>query len=309
MNKKANTNLYNRRIKYALYFKNWLYNIENKNVLKQCAIKVLPSEYNQEMDGSIFCPICCTNLNRVPKRKEYFSNGRDAYFSHIAKFKDIKCDLKSKKPEGKRYKFFEEAKKAIDDENLVIINGFIKKEPELPKDNNKSEYDETPVEDINGDISDVPIARHNGKSFKLPSKITTVAGICRNFEENRDKYYYFPDQKNAIRLLDTLNNIENVENEDNIPRLYYGIIKRSFNAGYKPTNIRMTELKCHKNIRDFFLKDIDRVSTKKGITDNSHGRIVVIYGRVTKNGIGLGIENLRWGEYALLPEKYNSLLV
>ena len=309
MTKKINQEESNRRIKYAYHLKGWSYETGNKDLLKEKSAKVISSEYTPEMDGNLFCPVCCTNLNRVPKDKDYFSNGRDAYFSHISTYKDIKCDLRSTKPEGKRYKSFEEAKKAIDDENLVIVSGFIKDKPEL-SEYNESEYDETPVEDLDGATSDVPIGRHNGESFKLPSKITTLAGICRNFDENIYKYYYFPDQKNAIRLLDILKNIESVEDEDDSPRLYYGIIKRSYTfvPNPKPTNIRMTELKCHENIHDFYLKDEDSVSRKKGIKDNCQERIVLVYGKVTKSGIGLCIKNLGWGEYALLPEKYNKCL-
>ncbi|VAW56386.1 hypothetical protein MNBD_GAMMA07-2730, partial [hydrothermal vent metagenome] len=50
-------------------------------------------------------------------------------------------------------------------------------------------------------------------------------------------------------------------------------------------------------------------SQEKGINDDSKGRIVIIYGKVTVSGIGLCIENIGWGEFALLPEKYNHFLV
>ena len=50
----------------------------------------------------------------------------------------------------------EEAQKAIDDENLVIVSGFIKDKPDIREDGGV-EYDETPVEDMAGPVSDIPM--------------------------------------------------------------------------------------------------------------------------------------------------------
>lgn len=297
----------NRRIKFSFFLPGWEYGKASKELLKDKSEKITPSEYRSEMDGSIFCPICCTNLNRIPKDKDHFSNGRGAHFAHIKKFSYIECDLRSKKPEGKRYDTFEEAQKAIDDENLVIVSGFIKDRPPL-SENLENEYNETPVEDMKGPASDIPISRHNGESFKLPSRIKTVLGICRKFDENIYKYYYLPENQYAIRLVDLLRDVRNVIEQDNIPKLYYGKIKRSFNAGKTPNNIRMTELQCNPKIKDFYFKNADRTSQEKGINDLTSERILIIYGTVTESGIGLCIENVGWGEFALLPEKYNALL-
>lgn len=300
-----------RRIKYALQLVGWSYENGNQDKLIRDAVRVAPSEYRPEMDGSLFCPVCFTNLNRVPKQKDHFSNGREAYFCHLAAYKEVKCDLRSSKPEGKRYETYEEARKAIDDENLVIVDGFIKDKPELP-DEAGGEYDETPVEDIDGPISDVPIGRHRGESFKLPSKITTVAGICRNFDENLYKYYYFPNQKYSIRLVDLLHPVEKIQEEDDEPKLYFGIIESTSHLGEhkRPDNIRMTCLKNDQmGVQDFCIKLQDRHQKSHGITDASVGRTVIVYGKVSDNGTGLCFKNLGWGEFALLPQKYNGLLV
>jgi hypothetical protein len=300
----------NRRIKFSYLLAGWTYKTGNRQLLKDSGARISPSEYRQEMDGHIFCPLCFTNLNRVPKDKDHFSNGRDAHFVHLRKYNDVHCDLRSKKPEGKRYDTYEEARKAIDDENLVIVNDFITEKPEMPE-GEAGEYEETAVEDFDGPVSDTPIGRHNGESFQLPSKITTVLGICRNFDSNLNKYYFFPGQQHALLLSDLLHDIRNVTEEDGSPKLYFGIIKDSFNAGKnpKPTNIRMTELFCHGNVKDFYLKDVDQVVQEKGIHDDTKGRIVIMYGKITPNGIGLCIQKIGWGEYALLPEKYNNLLL
>ncbi|MEL7965812.1 hypothetical protein AAG587_05530 [Vreelandella neptunia] len=300
----------NRRIKYAFQLPGWSFENGNRDRLRREAVKVAPSEYQVEMDGSTFCPVCYTNLNRVPKQKEHFSNGREAYFCHLAAYKEIKCDLRSSRPEGKRYETHEEAQKAIDDENLVIVNGFMKEKPELPQDAG-DEYDETPIEDLAGPISDIPIARHTGESFKLPSKITTVAGICRNFDENLYKYYYFPNQKHSIRLVDLLHSVEKIQEEHDEPKLYYGVIESTVHLGEhkRPDNIRMTYLKNNQpGVQDFCIKLEDRHQKSHGITDASVGRTVIVYGEVSDNGTGLCFKNLGWGELALLPKKYEDLL-
>lgn len=299
----------NRRIKYALHLDGWNFEGGDRAVLRKNSTKTIPSEYLSMMDENIFCPVCFTNLNRIPKDKDFFSNGRNAYFAHKKTYKHIRCDLRSTRPEGKQYETYEDAQQAIDDENLVIVSEFLKDKP-IGFEGAGNEYDETPVEDAAGPLSDMPIGRHNGETFKLPSKISTVAGICRSFDENLYKYYCFPNQYSAVRLLDLLRPIVEVEDEDEIPRLYYGVIKNSFNAGQypKPENIRMTELHCHSNIHDFFLKVTDRISQEKGINDNSKGRVVLMFGKVSWSGIGLCVKQLSWGEFALLPEKYDNLL-
>tara|TARA_R110002073_G_scaffold2938_1_gene19059 strand:- start:8258 stop:9184 length:927 start_codon:yes stop_codon:yes gene_type:complete len=300
----------NRRIKYALHLAGWHFESGDRGYLNRDAVKVAPSEYQSEMDDSLFCPLCYTNLNRVPKNKEHFSNGREAYFCHLATYKEVKCDLRSRRPEGKKYETQEEAQKAIDDENLVIVSGFIKDKPELPEDAG-GEYDETPVEDLTGPLSDAPIARHSGESFKLPSKITTVAGICRNFDDNLYKYYYFPNQNYSIRLADLLHPVEKIEKEDDDPKIYYGIIESTTHLGEhkRPDNIRMTYLKNSSQlVQDFCLKLEDRHQKSHGITDASVGRTVIVYGKVSDNGTGLCFKHLGWGEFALLPRKYEEFL-
>jgi hypothetical protein len=298
----------NRRIKFAYYLAGWLYYGGNRAVLRKEGEKITPPEYTQDMEGNLFCPGCYTNLNRVPKDKDYFSNGREAYFAHLRAYSEVPCDLRSTKPEGKKYNSYEEAQKAIDDENLVIVSGFLKDRPELPI-NDKGEYDETPVEDMAGPVSEVPIARHDGESFRLPSRIKTIRGLCRNFDENLYKYYFMPGQQHAVRLLDLLHDIREVMEEDDSPKLYYGIVKISFNAGTTPRNVRMTELDCNPAIKDFYFKAVDKEAQEKGIHNDTKNRVLIMYGTIAESGIGLSIERLGWGEYALLPDKYSELLI
>lgn len=273
------------------------------------ARKVLPSDFQIGMLGSLFCPGCKTKLSRSPKDKPNFVNARKACFVHLPSYSHIECDLRTPKPEGMRYPTEELAMQAISNDQLAIINSFMTAPPErlIAAD---APYDQSAIEDINGPISEIPISRHKGESFKLPSKVTTVAGICRGFDANLYKYYVLPGEVVASRLISVLNNVAEIEETDETPRLYWGEIISSHNAGInpKPTNLRMTRLRCSRNVQDFYLKAVSSDQTEKGIGDDSKGRIVLFWGKITWNGIGLCVERPGWGEYCLLPKKYEALL-
>ncbi|MDR6916338.1 hypothetical protein J2X66_003207 [Pseudomonas sp. 3296] len=300
-----------RKINFAYLSPGWGFIGGDKSVLKNNR-KVTAEEYEPEMAGNLFCPGCCTNIERTPKGKDLFANNREAFFRHLSKWKHIACYLRAKKPLGKRYNSWEEAKRAIDHEELSIISQFLQAKPEVivPP---STEYDETVVEDENGPDTPVPIGRHHGESFQLPSKISTVAGICRNFEVNLQKYFYLPEAKHAINLAELLVNVADVDynimDVDQVPKLYFGRIARSWNAGSYSGSTRMTRLKCGEAVKDFTLKLTDGFSRDKNINDNAKDRIVMFYGKITTNGIGLAAEGLAWGEVSLLPAKYNDLLL
>lgn len=295
------------RIKFALYLKGWAFQGGYKDQLKKNSETILIDEYNPHMKGFIFCPECSANLFRSPEDKEFSSNGRVAYFAHSRGTK-TDCGLRTKRTEGKKYLTEEDAKRAIKNEELVIVEGFIKDKPIAPN-KTPAEYDASQVEDIDGPTANVPIGRHKGQIFKLPGKFKTIRGICNKFDENIYRYFYMPNGQHAIQLQDLLKNIETVTGEDEIPRIYYGKIIRSTNAGKTPQNIRMTKLEYKKSdYADFYLKLTDEKQQEKGIDDKSVGRVVLMYGKITTNGVGLCIENIGWGEFALLPQKYERLL-
>ncbi|MFQ6333866.1 hypothetical protein [Methylophilus sp. 3sh_L] len=299
----------NIRIKYALYLKGWSYEGGDVSFLTLNAQKIPPNEFQESMLGHIFCPGCKTRLTRSPKNKPIFSNQRKACFVHLPSYSDVECDLRTPKPEGMKYLTEELALQAIADDQLVIVNGFIKTLPE-PNKGPGEPYDQSAVEDINGPVSEIPIARYQKDVFKLPSRISTVTGICRKFDENLYKYYVLPGQLTATRLIDSLLSVQDIDGPEDTPRLYWGEIIQSFNAGQnpKPTNLRMTELKSGKAIKDFYLKAVDSSQAEKGINDKSIGRIVLFWGKITWNGIGLCIERPAWGEFSLLPVQYERLL-
>lgn len=300
-----------RKIPYAYHAPGWKYESGNRQTLENSPT-VLPDEYEKEMFGNLFCPSCKTNIERTPKTNDTFTNSRDPFFRHLQKWKHIACVLRAKKPEGKRYETWEEAKKAIDNEELSIISGFLQDKP-IVTEEEPHEYDETPVEDIDGELSDVPIGRHQGESFKLPSKISTVAGICRNFEKNLNKYFYLPGAQHAKKLAELLTCVDELDrdilNTQQTPKLYYGKISESWNAGSRDTNTRMTRMQCSDHVSDFTLKIKNGFARDKGINNESVDRIVLFYGVISRNGGSIGVTDLAWGEIALLPKKYNNLLI
>lgn len=298
----------NNRIKFAFYLEGWTYADGAKDELVKSG-KVTSSEYSDEMSGSIFCPVCFTNLSRSPKNKPNFSNGRSACFNHLPTFSHIECELRTPRTEGMLYLTEELAKQAIENNKLAIISGF-RDEPQRAAGEQAGEYEQSAVEELDGPISNIAISRHRGESFQLPSKISTVAGICRRFDDNLNKYYVFPGANLARLLSDVLIDVNDVTECDEIPRLYYGRIVTSRNAGInpKPTNLRMTRIVSNKAVKDFYLKARSGQQEEKGINDDSGGRIVLFWSKISENGIGLCAERLKWGEYALLPEKYNKFL-
>ncbi|MCK4155439.1 hypothetical protein HFK88_24910 [Ralstonia pseudosolanacearum] len=262
------------------------------------------------MIDRIFCPECCTNLSRSPKDKAKFSNGRSCCFVHRPTFRDVECSLRTPSADGKRYLTEEDATHAIESDQLAIINAFMQDRPEKAGAA-LDPYDQSAVEDIEGPLSSVPIARHRGENFELPSRITTVAGLCRRFDKNLYKFFVLPNSNVAKKLANSLVDIATIEEECDVPRLYYGEIIRSYNAGQnpKPTNIRMTELRSHPNVKDFYLKIAASKQEEKGIDNESVGRIVLFWGKIVGSGIGLAANGQSWGEFALLPEKYEKLLL
>jgi len=298
-----------RRIHYAYFLEGWSRETGSRQFLKANARKVFPSEFTLEMKGSLFCPECMSTLNRRPESEDTFSNGREAHFYHNGS-KEIPCNLRSVSSQGKKYTTYEEARQAIDDENLGIIHEFLKEKPEDRELPSATPYEETVVEDINGPETDMPIGRHDGQTYKLPSTITTIAGLCRNFEDNLYKYYVMPEETVAYRLIDIIKDAKDVSIEEEKPKLYWGRISGFYHMGNhkRPDNIRYTYLENNQNSQaDFSIKMIDSSQNERGITQDTKGRIVIIYGKVQTSGVGICFSRLGWGEFALLPEKYEYL--
>ncbi|WP_454563013.1 hypothetical protein [Pseudomonas sp. AIG] len=305
----AGDSLNNNRIKFAYYLAGWRFDSGNKSVLRSTARSILTSEYQQEMKGEIFCPECCVELFISPSNAQNDANGRPAFFAHSSK-RRLPCGLRVKKREGLHFTDEEEAKQAIDDGLLVVVKEFMKERPVAPMLPGQ-QYSGPVVEDINGDLADIPIPRHNGQKIKVPSRITTVRGLTRNFDKNYHKYYYLPGAQYAQLLSDALTDGAFVEDTNEHAKLYYGKIIDSFAMGAgNPSNIQMTQIeyRSESGYRDFFLKMSVRDSVEHGIDQTAIGRTLLMYGPVVTSGMGLAITNLGWGEFSLLPAKYDAVL-
>lgn len=297
------------KIKFALYLKAWDFKKGDKNYLRKTAQKIPPTEYLSEMKGHLFCPECTAPLFRSPEERDYSTNGRKAFYAHTRGI-NSDCSLRVKQAEGKRYVNEEEAKKAIEDGELVIVQSFMRDKPIPPQVNGPVVYDNETNEDQNGELTQVAIGRHNGEEFKLPSRVTTIRGLCKNFDDNFNKYLLLPGQRAARTLQEQLVHVSEVKETCDVPRLYFGRITKSDNMGKTPKNIRQTFLLYlgGNGYKDFCFKATDEISQEHGINDKSKNRIAIAYGIITKSGKGLCIPNLGWGEIALLPRKYESLL-
>ncbi|MGX9559466.1 hypothetical protein [Pseudomonas sp. CFBP 5750] len=305
----ANETLNNNRIKFANYLAGWNFETGNKAVLRSTAKPVLTSEYEEEMKGKLFCPECCVELFISPGDGKNDTNGRPAYFAHTRK-RRLPCGLRVKKREGLHFTDEEEAKQAIDDGLLVVVKEFMRERPIAPQLPGQ-EYTGPVVEDINGELANIPIPRHNGGEINVPSRITTVRGLSRNFDKNYHKYYFLPGAQYAQLLSDALTDASMVEGVNEAPKLYYGRIVKSFAMGEgKPWNMQMTEVEYRSasGYKDFYLKMSVRDSIEHGIDKNAVGRVLLMYGSVVENGIGLALTDLGWGEFALLPAKYDAVL-
>ncbi len=296
------------RIKFAYFHASWRSSDGSRSDLRQTARKIAAEDYVEKMHGKLFCPGCYEPLTRSPRDKPLFRNGRRACFAHLPSEQPVPCDLRSAKSGGKHFLSEEEALQAIANQELVVISSFLN-EPEVPFAP-AGIYDQTPVEEATGPVSEVPISRHVGETFRLPTRASTVEAICRRFDLNLYRYFVFPGTNAAVRLIDALTDIRLVDSEREHPALYFGRIVTSFNAGQtpKPTNLRMTELACHRGVKDFYVKVVDRMQTQKGISEQSRGRFVLFWGSIGVSGIGLCVEDLAWGEFALLPQMYEQLL-
>ena len=300
-----------RRMVYAYYLKDWEFDGGNRATLLKDASRIKPDEYEIDMKGQLFCPMCFTNVIRVPQDKDHSASNMEAHFRHLSCHRGVTCDLRStQKAQGKKYSSSESVARAIDNEELVIVHSFMKEKPEQRVLGGARPFTEAQIEDVSGPETEVPLGVHDGETFKVPSRITSLRGICRNFEQNYYRYYFFPEYQHAIALTSLLHDTALVTDEDPKPKLYFAKLKNSIHFGSSPgpNNIRMTYLDKAPSLTDFCIKTPHWLQNEHGIGNGTEGRYVLIYGKITSNGIGLCFENLGWGELALIPEKYNYLI-
>ena len=297
----------NHRIAYALHMeRKWVYGKDDKDVLERKGIPVTPEEFDLSMKGKIFCPICTTPLSRSPDMTSVSTNSRTAHFKHKPTYSKVPCRLKTKKKEGLSYKNEEEASKAIEDEALVIVSDWMSQPPSDDDDlDENGEFNQTAIEDEDGPDTEVVIGRHKGREFKLPSKISSVTALCRDFDKNLHRGYHFPDSKFPMLLFDMLFDTGRItENTDKKKRLFFGKI-----VGYRRLSKRNIIYIENEEFGEFKIYTWPRFDERKHIDGNSEGRYILFHSSLSWEG---GIPRCfvdNWGQYSLLPQKYEKHLV
>ncbi|QJQ93954.1 MULTISPECIES: hypothetical protein [Halomonadaceae] len=295
------------QIEHAWYSPTWEYDENDYQSLIENHIVISIEQYSSEMHGFLFCPLCHTPLSKSPSEKMHFSNGRSAHFKHLPSFSHIRCAHRSLRAQGLKFDSEEDARRAIDDEQLAVVHEFIKEKP-VAIENEADPYDQSQVEDMDGPLANFPISRHRGEHFIVPTRIKTVHGICRRFDHNLERYYVLPGMTNPVQLRSLLRDASKIETTIEIPALYYGVITNINSPFKRPHNVAMIMVSYSGGHADFCIKTTNASAKEHGIDNNSKGRYVMFFGPISTNGVGLCFNNPGWGEYSILPEKYNHLI-
>jgi hypothetical protein len=300
------------RIAYAYYDPNWDRIQQPIALLVRTAIE--PLDYLDHMKGYLHCPSCYEPLTRVPNDPAVavMANGRVALFRHFPDEDAPYCRLRSSQMSGKKYNSEEEARQAVEDQDLVIISGFMQERPEnQPRADFDGEQEplETEFESEHGPEVAVPVSRHDGETFKLPSKVTSVQSLCTNFRHNYHREIHIVVEDKVLRyVLDVdLQDAAEIDDVTDEPKFYFGEIIR----------IRRFDSTSHVFLRhphlpgnfDFRISANNNDLDARGITaENSLRRILIFYGVIAKIGAGYWSPNKKWGEIALLPRQYDDFL-
>jgi hypothetical protein len=291
------------RIPHALYLKGWKYGEHPREQLEAEAAPIEPSEYRAEMEGKIFCPECTTPLSRAPKFGDLFTNSRTAHFRHKPAFKSVPCDLRTARGLGLNYSSEEEMRQAVQNSELAIVSGWQSAPPEHAIDETDADavYDLTQIVDPDGAPTEVPLGRHTGERFLLPSTLSTVLAICRNFDKNLARAFYFPDSQYVTRLTDKLFDIALLTDEPpSSSYLFYGRIQSFSRLNFRNKITLVSDDDVQVKVYTWPAYD-----DKKHIDQRSLGRVLLFYGKLYRENDGvLSCKVDDWGAYSLLPEKY-----
>lgn len=284
-------------IDYALYLRNWQFEGGDSARLEREAEKVYARDFDVGMAEHVFCPNCFTPITRRPLERDRSRDNKLAYYAHIPSYLHVPCVRRTPPAQGELFTNEETAREAIGRGDLIVFSGFsdepqVANAPALP-------YAQGQIEDPEGPETQVAITRHVGDEFFVPGRHRTVLSICRNFDQNLERYYQFPGQRQPSKLSSQLRDVLDIEGEVDEQRLYFGEIERV--VPHKYTTV--VWLRSGHRIKDFALPASMDQHRKRGITHNSVGSFVLFWGQVFGYGIGY-CARVRWGEYAILPPQY-----
>ena len=296
------------RIAFAYFLEDWTFQRDSKDYLELNGEKITPEEYRPEMKNAVFCPECSTPLSRTPEEAEIFSNERTAHFRHRGKYKEIYCSLRVSRASGLQYQSEEEVRKAVQNQNLVLIGGWAAEPPDIQDsgDLEDLEFRQTQIEDTDGPVTEVPLGRHTGKKVLLPTKVSSVLSICRNFDKNIHRAFYFPDSQYALHLSSVLYDVKRLE-ENKLPgraNLFFGKIVK-----YRKLSARHVIYLETENFSELKVYTWPRFDERKKIDSKSLGRVLLFYGTVSDTAEGVPrCKTESWGQYSLLPPQYEKFL-
>ncbi|MFA9287425.1 hypothetical protein ACCQ08_21785 [Comamonas sp. SY3] len=286
-------------IEYALYLRGWKYEGGDEATLERDAEKVYALDFDAVMANHIFCPNCFTPITRRPLERERTRNNKRAFFAHIPSYLNVPCERRTPYIQGELFNNEEVAREAIARGDLVVFSGFAE-EPQVANER-ALPYAQGHVEDPEGPETRVPIARHVGDEFYVPGRNRTIMSICRNFDQNLQKYYQFPGQNFPSKLMDQIRDVFEIAGEDDEKKLYFGEVKRvSFRV-----NQDDILLKSGPYIKDFTLVCHIQQLQRRGFNRDTEGVFVLFWGQVFDYGLGFCVRP-RWGEYAMIPPQYND---
>lgn len=291
------------RIPCALYCPEFTYG-EDKAKLIGMAMPIIPEEYTTDMQGDLYCPSCTLYLDRIPSDTDITTSSREAYFRHRRGYSDVECSLRTQTGKGKKYSDEESTKRAIENGDLAIISDWMENPPEEWDETETGEFSDAQIIDEDGEEIEIPKAVHDGENFSVPSKITSVYSLCKNFPLNISKYYYFPNSQSPIMLRDAINSASKTKIEDcDSDYLYYGRIMNVIPLDAR--NLIKIENKEYGSIHLYTMPEHDK---KRRISKDSIGKTIMFHSQIIPNERGPRAMILKWGQYALLPSKYDRFM-
>lgn len=296
----------NHRIAYALYMRQkWVFGKDTHEILQEKGEPVTPEEFDVAMKGKVFCPICTTPLSRSPDEGAVSTNSRTAHFKHKPTYKKVPCRLKTKKSEGLSYKNEEDAKKAVENEELVIVSDWMAHPPTDDDDiDDMGDFRQTAIEDEDGPETDVAIGRHRAHEFKLSSKISSVTALCKGFDKNLHRGYQLPETKYPMLLSDMLFDVNRITEDTNKnKRLFFGKI-----VDYRKLDRRnIIYVECD-NFSEFKIYTWPSFDGRKHIDKSSLGSYLLFHSFLEWEGDTPKCFLNSWGQYSVLPKKYEKYL-
>ncbi|MDR5859423.1 hypothetical protein FZZ93_05695 [Halomonas eurihalina] len=268
-----------------------------KELLRAHAAEIIPEEYDQGMRGTLFCPGCTVPLVRVPHDSDVTSSGMTPHFRHKRGYEEVRCGFRTSTPPGKRYTNRETIKQAIEDGELSIISSWSEDPPEV-NDSEGSEFNGAQIVDEDGPEAEVPLGEHSGETFKVPSRVTSVLSLFKNFSEKISKYYFFPGGSHPILLREILVDLDGY-NERYIGKenVYYGEISGYVGLTYR--NIIKIKTSSGHVVNIYTYESYDK---RRGVDKNKIGRTVAVHGKLVEESGQIRIWAEKWGQYCLVPD-------